>query len=109
MKLASFRLNGQVRLGVVTADGLIDLNAAQPQVPADLGAALWQGVDLQAAADAAIASDAQRIPLADISYAAPVTRPGKIICLGLNYFDHAKEGGVTNPTTPGFSFAVRPR
>lgn len=104
MKLTSFRQNGRVRLGVVTADGVIDLNAAQPQVPADLGAALWQGVDLKAAADAAIASDAPRISQADITYAAPVTRPGKIICLGLNYFDHAKEGGRDKPDYPWFFF-----
>lgn len=104
MKLTSFRQDGQVRLGVITADGVIDLNAAQAQVPADLGAALWQGIDLQAAAEAAIASDAPRIPLAGISYAAPVTRPGKIICLGLNYFDHAKEGGRDKPDYPWFFF-----
>ncbi|MES2941258.1 MAG: fumarylacetoacetate hydrolase family protein [Pseudomonadota bacterium] len=104
MKLTSFRQNGQVRLGVVTAEGVIDLNAAQPQVPTDLGAALWRGIDLQAAADAAIASDAPRISLTAISYAAPVTRPGKIICLGLNYFDHAKEGGRDKPDYPWFFF-----
>lgn len=104
MKLTSFRQDGQVRFGVITADGVIDLNAAQPQVPADLGAALWQGVDLKAAAEAAIASDAPRIPLAGISYAAPVARPGKIICLGLNYFDHAKEGGRDKPDYPWFFF-----
>ena len=40
-----------------------------------------------------IASNAARLPLAGIRYAPVVPRPGKIICLGLNYFDHAKEGG----------------
>ena len=30
--------------------------------------------------------------------------PGKIICLGLNYFDHAKEGGRDKPEYPWFFF-----
>ena len=104
MKFASFRQQGVSRLGVLTNDGVIDLNAAQPQVPTDLGAALWQGVDLHAAALAAVASTAPRLALASIEYAAPVVRPGKIICLGLNYFDHAKEGGRDKPDYPWFFF-----
>lgn len=104
MKFVSFRQQGVSRLGVLTNDGVIDLNAAQPQVPIDLGTALWQGVDLRAAAQAAVASNAPRLPLASIDYAAPVVRPGKIICLGLNYFDHAKEGGRDKPDYPWFFF-----
>jgi acylpyruvate hydrolase len=69
-----------------------------------LGAALWHGVDLHAAANAAVASNAPRLPLAGIKYAAPVVRPGKIICLGLNYFDHAKEGGRDKPDYPWFFY-----
>jgi len=38
------------------------------------------------------ASSAARRPLASIDYALPVARPGKIVCLGLNYLDHVKEG-----------------
>lgn len=104
MKFVSFRQQGVSRLGVLTSDGVIDLNATQPHVPTDLGAALWQGVDLHAAAKAAAASTAPRLPLASIDYAAPVVRPGKIICLGLNYFDHAKEGGRDKPDYPWFFF-----
>ena len=102
MKYVSFNHDGLSRLGVLTADGVIDLNAAQPQVPSDLGAALLQGIDLHAAAMAAVASTAPRVPLTRIDYAAPVVRPGKIICLGLNYFDHAKEGGRDKPDYPWF-------
>ena len=35
---------------------------------------------------------AARRPLAGLKYALPVARPGKIICLGLNYLEHVKEG-----------------
>ena len=33
-------------------------------------------------------------------WAAPVARPGKIICIGLNYSDHAAESGMPIPTEP---------
>lgn len=33
-------------------------------------------------------------------WGAPVARPGKVICIGLNYSDHAKESGMDIPTEP---------
>ena len=39
-------------------------------------------------------------PLAEVRLLAPVPRPGKIICVGLNYRDHAKETGKAVPTEP---------
>jgi acylpyruvate hydrolase len=102
MKLTTFLSNGQARLGLVDGASVIDLHAAQPQVPADLRAALAAGVDLPAAAKAAIASGAPRLPLASLAFAPLVPEPGKTICLGLNYFDHAKEGGREKPEYPWF-------
>jgi 2-keto-4-pentenoate hydratase/2-oxohepta-3-ene-1,7-dioic acid hydratase in catechol pathway len=37
---------------------------------------------------------------AGLRYGAPLLRPGKIICIGLNYRDHAAETGATLPTEP---------
>ncbi|MGJ7509685.1 fumarylacetoacetate hydrolase family protein [Variovorax sp. GT1P44] len=104
MKFTTFLHDGRARLGVVDGDQVIDLNAAQSQVPPDLRAALAAGVDLAGAAKAAIASNAPRLPLAGQSFAPLVPEPGKIICLGLNYFDHAKEGGREKPEYPWFFF-----
>ena len=39
-------------------------------------------------------------PLAEVRLLAPVPRPGKIICVGLNYRDHARETGQAIPTQP---------
>jgi 2-keto-4-pentenoate hydratase/2-oxohepta-3-ene-1,7-dioic acid hydratase in catechol pathway len=39
-------------------------------------------------------------PLADAHLLAPVPRPGKVICLGLNYAEHAAEGGGQVPAEP---------
>lgn len=33
-------------------------------------------------------------------WASPIARPGKVICIGLNYSDHAKESGMTVPKEP---------
>lgn len=37
---------------------------------------------------------------ADVEICAPVPRPGKIICIGLNYRDHAAESGMAIPASP---------
>ncbi|MDQ6608961.1 MAG: fumarylacetoacetate hydrolase family protein, partial [Bacteroidota bacterium] len=36
----------------------------------------------------------------DVRLGSPVARPSKIICIGLNYADHAKETGAVIPTEP---------
>jgi acylpyruvate hydrolase len=104
MKFTTFLKDGQPRLGLVDGTSVIDLNAARPDVPADLRAALTAGVDLAAAARAALASGAARLPLAGLELAPLVPEPGKIVCLGLNYYDHAKEGGREKPEYPWFFF-----
>jgi acylpyruvate hydrolase len=104
MKFTTFLQAARPRLGLVDGAGVIDLNAAQPQVPPDLRQALLAGVDLAAAARAALASGAPRLPLSGLALAPLVPEPGKIICLGLNYFDHAKEGGRDKPEYPWFFY-----
>lgn len=42
----------------------------------------------------------ERTPLADVQVLAPIARPSKIICIGLNYRDHAAEAGLPVPTSP---------
>ncbi|APW39679.1 5-oxopent-3-ene-1,2,5-tricarboxylate decarboxylase [Rhodoferax koreense] len=104
MKFTTFLQDGQARLGVVDGDAVIDLNRAQPDVPAGLREALRAGVDLQAAGARAIASGAPRAAMAGLTLAPLVPEPGKVICLGLNYFDHAKEGGREKPEYPWFFY-----
>jgi len=40
------------------------------------------------------------IPLADVQLLAPVPRPGKVLCIGLNYRDHAEESKMAIPEAP---------
>jgi 2-keto-4-pentenoate hydratase/2-oxohepta-3-ene-1,7-dioic acid hydratase in catechol pathway len=40
-------------------------------------------------------------PVAELGrFGAPITRPGKIVCIGLNYRDHAEESGAAIPAEP---------
>jgi acylpyruvate hydrolase len=39
-------------------------------------------------------------PLAEVKLLAPVPRPGKLLCIGLNYRDHAEEVGMKVPERP---------
>jgi acylpyruvate hydrolase len=102
MRFTTCLLHGQPRLAVVTDSGVIDLHAADPACPKQLRAALDAGVDLRAAARKAIDSNVARQPLHELAFAPLVPEPGKTICLGLNYYDHAKEGGRDKPDYPWF-------
>ena len=104
MRFTTYLHAGQPRLAVVDGDSIVDLAAARPGVPADLRAALAAGIDLKAEAAAALASGAPRLKLSQQTLAPLVPEPGKIICLGLNYFDHAKEGGRDKPDYPWFFY-----
>jgi acylpyruvate hydrolase len=63
-------------------------------VPNDLAALLRQhNGDLRTLSEIASRAPASaKRPLGSLAYALPVVRPGKIICLGLNYLEHVKEG-----------------
>ena len=94
MKIVAFEAQGGPRIGIVEDDQVVDLQAAEPRVPNDLGAwfAKTNGDTLELGAIAKRAPANARKPLASITHALPVGRPGKIICLGLNYLEHVKEG-----------------
>lgn len=104
MKFVTFQANRGTRLGIIDGDALVDLNAADPQLPSSLADALETQVDMRAAGRAVLDTPAARVPLRDLMLAPAVPQPRKIICLGLNYFDHAKEGGRDKPEYPWFFF-----
>lgn len=104
MKFSTYLRGAEARLALVEGQHLIDLNDANPHVPSDMRQALKAGVDLVAAGRAALAGNPKRVPLASVALAPLVPEPGKIVCLGLNYFDHAKEGGRDKPEYPWFFF-----
>jgi acylpyruvate hydrolase len=94
MKIVAFEGQGGPRLGVVDGDQVVDLQAADPKVSTDLGEWLAKnnGDTGTLGEIAKYAPASTRKPISAIKYALPVGRPGKIICLGLNYLEHVKEG-----------------
>ena len=94
MKIVAFEGQGGPRIGIVEDDQVVDLQGVEPKVPHDLGEALAKtnGDTKQLGEIAKRAPASARKPLSAITYALPVGRPGKIICLGLNYLEHVKEG-----------------
>ena len=107
MRLVTFENNGKIRLGAVRGqDGrqeMVDLNQAEPRLPADMLAFLTAGEPARRLAEQVIASTSHAVDLSTVALKAPVLRPGKIICIGLNYRDHAEETGQAIPDYPLFS------
>jgi 2-keto-4-pentenoate hydratase/2-oxohepta-3-ene-1,7-dioic acid hydratase in catechol pathway len=101
MRLISFSTATGPRVGAQLDDGIVDLTALG--CPSDLGEILAASDGLtQVKKVLASANNAPRVSAAGLTYLPLIRRPGKIICLGLNYADHAKEGGHARPEHPSF-------
>jgi acylpyruvate hydrolase len=103
VRLASFGPAGGERPGLVVGDSIIDLRAASAALPATvreiLAGDLLEEVRAIGARTGSLPGGA-RLPLAGTRLGPAITNPSKIICLGLNYADHAVEQGKTAPDYP---------
>jgi 2-keto-4-pentenoate hydratase/2-oxohepta-3-ene-1,7-dioic acid hydratase in catechol pathway len=100
MKLCTFTHESAARVGVVTDDGVADLAAAAPELPREMSALLAAGPEALRRAASAAAGARSRVPLASVSFCAPVLRPPKFLAIGLNYADHVAEAGLERPQVP---------
>ena len=104
MRLFSFETQGQSRIGVVKGADIqsyVDLSMAAPSLPTDMGALIALPGGLEAAREATANTSAIKA-LAGVRFLPVVPNPRKIVCMGLNYADHAKEGGNARPEYPSF-------
>lgn len=88
MKLVTYRLSGAEHVGALTADG----KGVLPLPAADMNTLIetMTPADLRSAAAAAERGGA--VPLSDVELLAPIPRPRQdVVCLGMNYRDHAEE------------------
>jgi 2-keto-4-pentenoate hydratase/2-oxohepta-3-ene-1,7-dioic acid hydratase in catechol pathway len=96
MKICRYQSSGQVTHAVALGDTIVPLSnlMAQPPTDSDLFARIGEVADAAQRADAAdaIAMPDKLLP--------PIPPPEKIICIGLNYLDHAIETGAEPPTEP---------
>ncbi len=100
MKLVTFTHEGRTRLGAVELDAVVDFAAHGRGLPDDMLTFLAQGEAAFNTAREVCASGTGRLALRDVSLEAPIRRPPKILAVGLNYRDHAAEGGFDIPTVP---------
>ncbi len=102
MSLLRFERNGLVALGSLDGEEVVDLSAVNPDLPTDISALLRLGPAAMEPVAAALraAPAGARVPLADVTVLPPTMTPGKTLCLGLNYVDHAAESGREKPDYP---------
>jgi 2-keto-4-pentenoate hydratase/2-oxohepta-3-ene-1,7-dioic acid hydratase in catechol pathway len=110
LTLLTFRAQGHDRLGVITEAGVLDVPEAasllKMYAPATMDDLLQNedGPSLQAVVDASLKSEAARASAfrqqSTIEYGPLVSRPEKIVCVGLNYRRHAQEIGAQIPQYP---------
>jgi 2-keto-4-pentenoate hydratase/2-oxohepta-3-ene-1,7-dioic acid hydratase in catechol pathway len=94
VRLAAFSLPTDPhtrRVGIVNGATLTDIT---PGIGSDLTVILDGALDLSSLPEASV------LPLSEVSLRAPLPRPGKIICVGLNYHDHCREQNVEPPAYP---------
>jgi 2-keto-4-pentenoate hydratase/2-oxohepta-3-ene-1,7-dioic acid hydratase in catechol pathway len=111
MRVFSFEKNGKSAIGVVVEPErtqYVDLVSINTALPADMTDLMsfpdWQttiSVGLKSVL-ASLASASVVKEMRSVRYLPVVPRPPKVICLGLNYADHAKEGGNAPPEYPSF-------
>lgn len=102
MRLLAFDKAGKPALGLRRGDEIVDLTIADPKLPQDMPALLAAGDDalLRLSALAADPPAEAVSSAAGLIYHPPVWNPGKIICVGLNYADHAAESSLEKPEYP---------
>ena len=94
MRLIRFGQPGHERPGLWQADGIVDLKHHFPEIPDILEAFFQQGW-MERLAHTELPGQTL-----DVRLGPPLARPAKIICLGKNYIEHAREGGFEPPASP---------
>ena len=97
MKLIRFGNPGQEKPGVLADGKLLDLSAHFD----DYNEAFFAEDGLNRLQDVIreLGTDLPELP-AGVRLGAPVARPSQIVCIGLNYIDHATETNATPPSEP---------
>ncbi len=100
MRLVTYEAKGNARVGVLDGDEIVDLKAIAPDLPDTLKAVIAAGLPAGLADRVRGAPAKARIKRSNAKLLLPISDPGKIVCVGLNYHDHAAETGQAVPTFP---------
>ncbi len=99
MRFVTFEIGGHAHPGVLSGDSVIDLSSAGYSSLIDL---IGHGAMGSSQIEKLMAEPPRgsQAPLSSVKLLAPIPRPCKLICVGLNYLDHAKETGAEVPKVP---------
>ncbi|MEC0276454.1 fumarylacetoacetate hydrolase family protein [Peribacillus frigoritolerans] len=104
MKIANFSVQTEQHIGLVIDDQIISLTALCPEeFPACIKKFIERSGELRTRAEQIIeqrVNDHAIFKLSEVNILPPIAKPDKIICVGLNYFDHCKETGMEPPESP---------
>jgi 2-keto-4-pentenoate hydratase/2-oxohepta-3-ene-1,7-dioic acid hydratase in catechol pathway len=104
MKLLTYKADGELKSGIATDKGVIDVASAGLALGIDAPttvAGLADGLDkLQSLVDKIEGGEAWLHDESKLTLGPCVADPGKIICVGLNYAKHAAESNMPIPTNP---------
>ena len=106
MKIARYRNNDNVTYGVLIDKSIVNLPAVAKEnhvtIPETIEGFISARENALCTAESLLkeATAEQHVRLDGGSLLAPIASPPKIICLGLNYRDHAKETAATPPKEP---------
>lgn len=100
MRLVTVRTAEGPRACVERGGRYVDIQAADASLPSSVKAILALGAAGRDRVASAIAKGTASHDPATADLLAPVPDPGKVVCLGLNYRDHAEESGMAIPEEP---------
>ncbi len=100
MRLATLRTSHGPHAALLVGDHYVDLPATDRGLPNSVRELLADESLLAAVRQAGGRDNAVRIPVKDARLHAPVHDPQKVICVGLNYKDHAIESKMAIPKEP---------
>src|SRR4051794_23394126 len=101
MRLVTYIAEGAEAAGVLLGQEIVPLSSLE-RPPAASVRGLLETLDADGLGElGALAEGAgERVALDSVNLCAPVPDPQKIICIGLNYRDHAEEAGQEIPQAP---------
>ena len=106
MRLFSYRDQSmQPKIGLLrdkSSQEFIDLCTTDSSIPSKLREFIEIDPHFSMAKQALSNPNAIVKSLSEVKFDVLIDQPGKIVCLGLNYADHAKEGGNARPEYPSF-------
>ena len=100
MKLVNFLFKGEKNVGALLEDGVCSFKSISDKYSISMLEFIEQIHELSPEVSKFIDSNPEVIPLSEIEFLPVIERPGKVLAVGLNYKDHAKETGMDLPEVP---------